>query len=106
MPAMLSEIYDALVEAGASQEKARAAAEAVAEYREGFIRIESSIGGLRAEMGSLRTEMTSLRSDLMTNRWILGFMFVAVLFVLGMNVNHGAKLSRIETQIEQLGVKK
>ena len=32
MPLMLSELYDALLEAGASEEKARKAAEAVAAY--------------------------------------------------------------------------
>ena len=32
MPTMISEVYDALLEAGASEEKARKAAEAVAQY--------------------------------------------------------------------------
>ena len=40
MSTMISEIYDALREAGASEEKARLAAEAVAQYDEPFNRLD------------------------------------------------------------------
>lgn len=43
MANMLSEIYDALREAGASEEKARAAATAVASYESRFTRIETGL---------------------------------------------------------------
>lgn len=40
MATMVSEIYDALLEAGASQDKARKAAEAVANYETRFNKLE------------------------------------------------------------------
>ena len=43
MPLMSSELYDALLEAGASEEKARKSAEAVAAYETRFARIESDL---------------------------------------------------------------
>ncbi len=62
MSTMISEVYDALKEAGASEEKARKAAEAVATYENRFARIES---------------------DLAVVKWMIGFnlaMTVAVLW--------------------------
>ena len=41
MPTMLSEVYDALLEAGASEAKARKAAEAVAAYDQRFAVLET-----------------------------------------------------------------
>jgi hypothetical protein len=40
MTTMIAEVYDALIEAGASQEKARKAAEAIAGYESRFAAIE------------------------------------------------------------------
>ena len=40
---MVSEVYDALVEAGASEAKARAAAEAVAAHEHRFAKIEGDL---------------------------------------------------------------
>ena len=41
MATMISEVYDALLEAGASEEKARKAAEAVASYDQRFAVLET-----------------------------------------------------------------
>ena len=43
MLTMISEVYDALLEAGASEEKARKAAEAVAQYDQRFAGLEQKI---------------------------------------------------------------
>ena len=43
MPTMISEVYDALLEAGASEEKARKAAEAVAAYDQRFATLETRL---------------------------------------------------------------
>ena len=43
MPFMSSELYDALLEAGASEEKSRKAAEAVAGYKARFSRLETDM---------------------------------------------------------------
>ena len=41
MSTMISEVYEAFLESGASEEKAKAAAEALASYENGFSRLES-----------------------------------------------------------------
>ncbi|MGE4502491.1 MAG: hypothetical protein AB7D03_06450 [Thiomicrospira sp.] len=43
MSMMVAEVYDALVEAGASEEKSRTAAKAIADYDQGFNRIDSEL---------------------------------------------------------------
>ena len=43
MATMISEVYDALLEAGASEEKARKAAEAVAAYDQRFAALETRV---------------------------------------------------------------
>lgn len=62
MTTMLSEVYDALIEAGASQEKARKAAEAVAGYENRFARIESKMD----------TEFALVRGELTLMKWMIG----------------------------------
>ena len=54
MTTMLSEVYDALLEAGATQEKARKAAEAVAGYENRFSKIENELTGIRGELNLLK----------------------------------------------------
>lgn len=51
MTTMISEVYDALVEAGATREKARKAAEAVADYSDRLNRIERRIAVLSWQVG-------------------------------------------------------
>ena len=48
---MISEVYDALKEAGASEEKARKAAEAIAGYENRFARIETDLSVLKWMIG-------------------------------------------------------
>jgi len=59
---MSSELYDALIEAGASEDKARKAAASVAGYEARFLRIES---------------------DLTQIKWGIGTLIVIVLFIAG-----------------------
>lgn len=59
MPVMSGEVYDALTEAGASAEKARKAAEAVAGYD--------------GQLSGIRTELTSMRGELTLLKWMVGF---------------------------------
>jgi hypothetical protein len=51
MSTMISEVYDALKEAGASEEKARKAAEAIASYENRFARMESDLAVLKWMVG-------------------------------------------------------
>ena len=54
MPVMLSELYDALRAADVPEDKARAAAEAVAEHREGIARLEARLDRIEVELRALR----------------------------------------------------
>lgn len=84
MTVMIVEGYDALPSAGADDDKARQAAEAVAESRGEMQRLspdlrsemQSLASELREEMqaldSSLRSEMQALRSDLTTLKWMVG----------------------------------
>jgi hypothetical protein len=58
---LIAELYDALLEAGASQEKARQAARAVATYDERIFELKSDIRGiLRLHSWMLRTTIALL----------------------------------------------
>src|SRR5262245_53727387 len=65
---IVEELYDALIEAGASQEKARAASRAVADMEGHFAKIERDISGLERKITELRShvdqEISRLRSDM------------------------------------------
>lgn len=52
MALMSAELYDALKEAGASEEKARKAAEAVAAYDQRFSKIENDLAVLKWMVGT------------------------------------------------------
>ena len=51
MATMISEVYDALREAGASEEKARAAAEAIAGYESRFAQIDRDLSVIKWMVG-------------------------------------------------------
>ena len=51
MSTMISEVYDALKEAGASDEKAKAAAQALANYENRFARIDTDLALLKWMIG-------------------------------------------------------
>ncbi len=65
---MIAELYDALKEAGASEEKAIAAAKSIADYENHFVRMESKSDSLESklesEVGSLGSKISSLESKL------------------------------------------
>ena len=51
MTTMISEVYDALIEAGASQDKARKAAESLANYESRFSRVDADLLLLKCVTG-------------------------------------------------------
>ena len=59
MATMISEVYDAFISAGAPEDKARKAAETLANYDHRFARIESDI--------------TKIQSELVLVKWMVGF---------------------------------
>ncbi len=73
---MITELYEALKEAGASDEKAKAAAGAIANYENHFIRIESKLDSLETKIGSFKIEFESelkiLKTELSIIKWLVG----------------------------------
>ena len=60
MTTMISELYEALIDAGASQEKAREAARAIAEYKDRFSKIDSGLHILKWMVGAILAGVVSL----------------------------------------------
>jgi hypothetical protein len=54
MSTMIAEVYDALREAGASEEKAKAAATAIANYESRFDRIDIDLAAVKAELAMVK----------------------------------------------------
>ena len=64
MSTMIAEVYEAFISAGAPDEKAKAAARAVAEYDTRFARIDGDLALVKAEIIVLK--------------WMLGFVLAGV----------------------------
>ena len=87
---MIAELYDALREAGASEEKAKAAAVAMADYRNRFDRIDLDLASLKTDMpvvkadiATLRTDLAVVKAELAMVKWIVsGVGFGVLLLVL------------------------
>lgn len=60
MSVMVTELYDALIAAGALKEKARKAAEALANYNDRFNRIETDIAVLKWMTGTVLAGVVAL----------------------------------------------
>ena len=65
---MISEVYDAFIAAGAPEEKARKAAEAVANYDQRFDRVER--------------ELLKGQGELMLLKWMVGFVIALDIAIL------------------------
>src|SRR5213594_1782956 len=61
---LIEELYDALIEAGASEAKAKAAARAIADYEKRFGGIEGEVASLRSDF---RTKLTEFRTEVGRN---------------------------------------
>ena len=60
MAVMLSRTYDALIAAGAPEDKARAAAEELAGYESRFAKIETDLAGIKWMLGIVVAGVASL----------------------------------------------
>jgi len=69
MALMLSKTYDALLAAGAPEEKAREAAEEIAGYENRLVKIE--------------TELVAIRETMATKTWVLSAMLAQTFAILG-----------------------
>src|ERR1043166_8714117 len=90
MSTMIAEVYDALKEAGASEEKAKAAAVALADYGNRFDRIDRDVADvktdivvLKGDVSVVKTDVAVVRAELGMVKWIVsGVGFGVVLLVL------------------------
>jgi hypothetical protein len=57
---MISEVYDAFVAAGAPEDKARKAVEAIASYENRFSRVESDLAVLKWMTGTILADVAAL----------------------------------------------
>lgn len=71
MTTMVAEVYDALREAGASEEKARRAAEALAGHDERFTRLDGRIAAVEGRMTALEGRMAAIEARLATMQWVI-----------------------------------
>ena len=79
MTTMIAEVYDALIEAGASQEKARKAAEAIVASEN----VERELSALHREMAT-KTDLRDVELRLI--RWVIGVGVAAALALGGLMI--------------------
>ena len=68
MTTMITEVYDALRSAGADEQKARAAAEAIAAHQRDATELRTEI----------RTEFADIRSELKLLKWMMGLVLAGI----------------------------
>ena len=68
MATMISEVYDAFLASGTPEDKARAAAEAMAAYEGRFNGIEHDLGMMRGDINVIRGDINIVRGDINTVR--------------------------------------
>lgn len=72
MSTMITELYKALIEAGATDDKAQAAAEAVSAYQNDVKGLYSQLAEMRAE---LRADMADAKAEII--KWTVGAIMTA-----------------------------
>jgi len=60
MSTMITEVYEALIDAGATKEKARSAAEAIANHEKVIIEVSSELKSLRLMVGYIVVIITGI----------------------------------------------
>jgi predicted RNase H-like nuclease (RuvC/YqgF family) len=86
MTTMIAELYDALLAAGAPEDKARKAAETMAgydAYDSRLTNIESRLTTLERDVGDLKRDVGELKRDNLLLKWMVGFVpaFQVAMFV-------------------------
>jgi hypothetical protein len=79
MTTMIVELYDALRAAGAPDDKAQAAAKALAEHDRRFGNIETELAGIHAEIKAVRAEVKAVEGQVTMVKWRTGATFAGIL---------------------------
>jgi hypothetical protein len=74
---MIAEIYDAFKDAGVNDEKAKAAAKAVAEYDNRFNRVDNELAVIKAEIVAAKSEVTVIK-------WLMGISIALTISILSL----------------------
>jgi septal ring factor EnvC (AmiA/AmiB activator) len=79
MTTMIVALYDALRAAGAPDDKAQAAAKALAEHDRRFGSIEKELAGIHAEIKAVRAEVKAVEGQVTMVKWMSGATFAGIL---------------------------
>jgi hypothetical protein len=82
MTLMIVELYDALKEAGASEDKARNAARTVSDNDIRLAKIEGETIGIKGEVGGLRSQIDGLKMRIDALTWVVGLNMALSLAIL------------------------
>jgi ABC-type sugar transport system ATPase subunit len=82
MALMLGKTYDALVAAGAPEDKARDAAEELAEYETRFATMANDITLIKGDIVGIKGEMAGIKGDMTALKWMVGINFAATMAIL------------------------
>jgi hypothetical protein len=85
VPIMLSQTYDALVAAGAPEEKARAAAEEIAAYEDRLREIATGIATIKGEIGAVSTKLDGLDTKFETKIGAMAGYLKLIIWATGIN---------------------
>ncbi|MEA2884537.1 MAG: hypothetical protein QOH32_3793 [Bradyrhizobium sp.] len=72
MATMISEVYDAFIASDAPEDKARAAAMAMAADDDRFNKIEGDLGMVRGDIHMIRGDIHLMRGDINLLKWMNG----------------------------------
>jgi hypothetical protein len=81
MPLMLSKTYDALISAGAPEDKARGAAEELADY-------ENRLSSIDNQLAVMNGRITAIEGKLTVVIWAVGINAAATIAILGVLLHH------------------
>lgn len=68
---MIAEVYDAFIEAGASEDKARKAAEAIASYDDRFARIDVALTRIEGRLRFMQWQIGAIAIIGLPSLWLL-----------------------------------
>jgi hypothetical protein len=74
---MIAEIYEAFMDAGVTEEKAKAAAKAVAEYDNRFNKVDN-------ELAIIKAEIISAKSEVVVIKWLVGISIALTISILSL----------------------
>jgi hypothetical protein len=85
MTTMIAEVYDALVAAGSPEDKARNAAEAIAEYENHFSGIEQRLTKMD---GDINQRFVKIEGEIRLVSWMIGFNLAGTVGIIFMLLRH------------------